>query len=300
MEAIENETAYDGKKQELLKVGVHVLPKFPKDTTDRNRTAPFAFTGNKFEFRMLGSSDSVAEPNVVLNTAAAESLKQFADELEVADDFESALHNLIKRTIKEHKRIIFNGNCYDEAWVKEAERRGLCNFVSTPDALPHLVDNKNIELYAAHKIFTEAELNSRLEIMLENYCKILNIEALTMIDMAQKEILPAVSEYLLMLTRISSEVSKEFRTLKKQTFEYKTASSLISLKNKAQLKLEKLRTVSEKASQIEDTAERAVYYKNSVLPIMDSLRSYCDRMENLTADSYWPMPTYGDLLFGVK
>ena len=229
LEAIENDTAYGGKQQELLKVGVHVLPKFPKDTTDRNRTAPFAFTGNKFEFRMLGSSDSVAEPNVVLNTAAAEALKQFADELEVAEDFETALHDLIKKTIKAHKRIIFNGNCYDEAWVEEAERRGLYNLVSTPDALVHLVDSKNIELYAAHKICTETELNSRLEIMLENYCKILNIEALTMVDMAGKEILPAVSQYLHFLANTVLDISKAFRIDARSDFEGKTARELIAL-----------------------------------------------------------------------
>ena len=300
LEAIENDTAYGGKQQELLKVGVHVLPKFPKDTTDRNRTAPFAFTGNKFEFRMLGSSDSVAEPNVVLNTAAAEALKQFADELEVAEDFETALHDLIKRTIKAHKRIIFNGNCYDEAWVAEAERRGLYNLVSTPDALVHLVDAKNIELYAAHKIFTETELNSRLEIMLENYCKILNIEALTMVDMAGKEILPAVSQYLHFLANTVLDISKAFRIDARSDFEGKTARELIALKEKAYSRLNKLKKVTLKASEIENTAERAKFYKEIVIPVMNSLRSSCDKMESLTAADYWPMPTYGDLLFGVR
>ena len=299
LEAIENDTPYGGKQQELLKVGVHVLPKFPKDTTDRNRTSPFAFTGNKFEFRMLGSSDSVAEPNVVLNTATAESLRQFADELEAAEDFETALHDLIRKTIKAHKRIIFNGNCYDSAWVEEAERRGLSNLVSTPDALPHLVDKKNVELYATHKIFTEAELNSRLEIMLENYCKILTIEARTMIDMAQKDILPAVNDYLLSLANITLKTSKAFSVDTRGSFEYKTAESLISLKAEAYSSLRKLKEVTLEASRIENTAARANYYKDKVIPVMDELRFSCDKMETLTASEYWPIPTYGDLLFGV-
>ncbi|MBO7217465.1 MAG: glutamine synthetase III, partial [Clostridia bacterium] len=200
LEAIENDTAYDGREETLMKVGVHVLPKFPKDTTDRNRTSPFAFTGNKFEFRMLGSSASVSEPNVVLNTAVAESLRQFADVLENADDLETTLHDLIKKVIREHKRIIFNGNAYDSSWEDEAKRRGLLNLKSTPECLPYLLKEKNIALFETHKVYSETELKSRYEILLDNYSKVINIEALTMIDMVHRDILPAASRFVKELT----------------------------------------------------------------------------------------------------
>ena len=195
LKAIENDEPYGGKEKEILKIGVHTLPKFPKDTTDRNRTSPFAFTGNKFEFRMLGSSSSVSCTNVVLNTAVAEELKQFADELEGAANFEEALHELIKKTVTDHKRIIFNGNGYDDAWIAEAEKRGLLNLRSTPECLPYSLHEKNMKLFISHKVYSETEMRARYEILSENYCKIINIEALTMIDMAKKDILPAVSKY---------------------------------------------------------------------------------------------------------
>ena len=299
LEAIEKDEPYGAKEKELLKVGVHVLPKFPKDTTDRNRTAPFAFTGNKFEFRMLGSSDSVAEPNVVLNTAAAEALRQFADELEAAENFEEALHDLIQRTVKAHKKIIFNGNCYDEAWVDEAEKRGLLNLKTTPDALSHLLDKKNIELYATHKIYTEAELKSRLEILLENYCKIVNIEALTMADMMRKDILPAVSEYI---STISNGLlaRSEFDFGKFTSFEKETATVLSALSESAYQKLKKLEKLTLEASKEENSAEKAAIYKDKVIVMMEELRADADRMETLTAADYWPFPTYGELLFGVR
>ena len=193
LDAIETEKPYNATEKTVMRLGVHVLPKFTRDTTDRNRTSPFAFTGNKFEFRMLGSSNSIADANVMLNAAVAESLRQYADVLEIADDFESALHEVIKNTVKEHKRIIFNGNGYDDAWIKEAtEKRGLSNLRTTPDAAKALLEKKNIDMLTLHKIFTPAEIEARYETTLENYCKAVNIEALTMVDMGRKEILPAV------------------------------------------------------------------------------------------------------------
>ena len=196
LDAIENDTPYNAAEKTVMKLGVHVLPRFTRDTTDRNRTSPFAFTGNKFEFRMLGSSNSIACANIMLNASVAESLKIYADRLEAADDFETALHDMIKKTIKDHKRIIFNGNGYDDAWIKEAtEERGLLNLRTTPDALPTILDKKNVDMLTSHRIFSEAEIRSRYEITLDNYCKTVNIEALTMVDMAKKEILPAVVAY---------------------------------------------------------------------------------------------------------
>ena len=205
LDAIESDTAYDAKEKELLKIGVHVLPKFPKDTTDRNRTSPFAFTGNKFEFRMLGSSASISDVNVVLNTAVAESLRQYADILESAADFETTLHDLIRDTIAKHKHIIFNGNGYDTGWLEEAKKRGLLNLKSTPDCVPYLIAKKNVSLFTSHKIYSEAELHARYEIMLENYCKVLRIEALTMLDMVSTDILPAVSDYTATLMKTGAE-----------------------------------------------------------------------------------------------
>ena len=298
LEAIKKDEPYGGKEKETLKVGVHVLPKFPKDTTDRNRTAPLAFTGNKFEFRMLGSSDSVSEPNVVLNTAVAESLRLFADELEAAEDFETALHGLIRKTVKQHDRIIFNGNCYDEAWVKEAAARGLSNLETTPDALPHLLDEKNVKLFTTHKIYTENELKSRLEILLENYCHILSIEAKTMADMARKDILPAVSRYVVDLAEavsVGNIIGEDLR----ESFEAVTAKELTALKATAFGELTLLEKATAKAKDIENSADRAVYYKNSVIPVMEALRKTVDTMETLTCEDYWPMPNYGELLFGV-
>lgn len=247
---------------------------------------------------MLGSSDSVAEPNVVLNTAAAEALCQFADELEGAEDFETALHDLIQKTIRRHKRIIWGGNCYDESWEVEAEKRGLLNLKTTPDALARLLDEKNVTLFAKHKIYTETELHSRLEILLENYCKIVNIEARTMVDMARKEILPAVSEYVTTLgdaVAAGNILEEDMR----ESFEMLTAKELIALKAKAFEKIKELEKDIKTALAIEHTAERALYYKSEVLSVMADLRCAVDKLETLTAEEFWPMPTYGDLLFGV-
>jgi len=298
LDCIESDRPYGAKEKENLKVGVHVLPKFPKDTTDRNRTAPFAFTGNKFEFRMLGSSDSVAEPNVVLNTAAADALSRFADELEAAEDFETALHDLIQNTIRKHKKIIWGGNCYDENWAKEAEKRGLLNLKTTPDCLPLLLAPKNVELFARHKVYTETELKSRLEIMLENYCKIVNIEALTMIDMARKDILPAVSDYI---TTLSDAVSagNVLELDMRDSFEFKTARELSALKAEAFRSLTALEKATSEAAKIANYADRSIFYKENILTVMEELRASVDKMETLTAADFWPMPTYGDLLFGV-
>ena len=231
LDAIEADAAYDAKEQVQMKIGVHVLPRFPKDTTDRNRTSPFAFTGNKFEFRMLGSSASISDANVVTNTAVAEALKQYADALEAAPDFAAALHDLIRDTIKKHKRIIFNGNGYDDAWVAEAERRGLSNLRTTPDALKHFLDEKNVALFTSHRVLTEAEMKARHEIMLESYCKIINIEALTMLDMAKKDILPAVTAYAGELASAAAAKRGVFAAVD-CTFEEQTVTALSGLSEK--------------------------------------------------------------------
>ena len=298
LEALEKDIPYDTKEKELLRVGVHTMPKFPKDTTDRNRTSPFAFTGNKFEFRMLGSSASVSDPNIMLNTAVAEILKQFADELENSTDFENDLHTLIKRVITQHKRIIFNGNGYDDAWLAEAKKRGLLNLAKTPDALPYFVAEKNVELFTSHKVYTEREMHSRLEILLQSYCNLIDIEAKTMVDMARKEILPAVSRYAQQLSAtvlskksVCAELdcSYEADTLTK-------ISDLTADAYKQALSLEKALTVTKK---IDGVAKLSVYYRDKVIPIMEKLRKAADELEGLVAADFWPMPTYGDLLFGI-
>ena len=300
LEAIEHDEGYDAKEKTIMRVGVHVLPKFQKDTTDRNRTSPFAFTGNKFEFRALGSTASVSGPNVVINTAVAESLKQFADELEGADNFDYALHELIKRTIKEHKRIIFSGNGYDGEWVEEAEKRGLLNLRTTPDCLPYYVNEKNIRLFTSHKVFTEAEIRARYEIHLETYAKTLNIEARTMLDMAKKDILPAASEFA---KTLSDAVIAKKAAVKdiKCTYEeeqIKKLSELTDSMYKAVKMLEESLCDTKKYS--EDAQKLADYYKDSVISRMNDVRSYADQIEIMTDRKYWPYPSYADLLFGVR
>ena len=297
LEAIENNTDYDAKEKVLMRVGVHILPKFNRDTTDRNRTSPFAFTGNKFEFRMLGSSASIATCNVVLNTAVAESLKQFADRLEGADDFNDELNKLICETIRKHKRIIFNGNGYDDAWIAEAEKRGLLNLRTTPDCLPYYIEPKNIELFASHKVFSETEIRARYEIMLENYSKLMNIEALTMLDMAKKEIFPAVSLYSRELADTASAKKEFVRDCTYEEETLKIISSLASDAYKAMTKLEKVYTNAEAKA---DAKEKADYYRDEVISAMELLRSYVDELETVTSADYWPYPSYGELLFGVR
>ncbi|MBE6796668.1 MAG: glutamine synthetase type III [Ruminococcaceae bacterium] len=299
LEAIENDEAYGAKEKELLKVGVHVLPRFPKDTTDRNRTSPLAFTGNKFEFRMLGSSASVAGPNTTLNTAVAEVLSGFADELEGADDFESALHSLIKRVIRDHKRIIFNGNGYDDAWVKEAQERGLLNLVSTPDCLPYMLHQKNVELYTKHKVYSEAEIKAHYEIKNEKYCKLLNIEVLTMIDMTKKDILPCVSRQIHELadTLLSKKAISESID---GSYEETLITKLSTLCASAFDDVRKLEECSKIVKSIVESDAAAFYYKLNIIPVMEDLREAVDEMETLCPSDKWCYPSYGDLLFSVK
>ncbi len=299
LESIERDEDYDNKEKEMLKVGVHVLPRFPKDTTDRNRTSPLAFTGNKFEFRMLGSSASVAGPNTTLNTAVAEVLKGFADTLEGSTDFENDLHQLIKGVIKNHKRIIFNGNGYDDAWVKEAEGRGLLNLKTTPDALPYMLHDKNVKLYTAHKVYSEAEIKAHYEIKNEKYCKYLNIEVLTMIDMAKKDILPCVSRNIHELA--DTLIAK--RTIGDcidTTYEETLVKKLSSLSSVAFGKVAELEELSAEVKTIEESDAKAMFYKNRIIPVMADLRAAVDEMETLCSSEHWCYPSYGDLLFSVK
>ena len=300
LDAIETDTPYSGTEKTVLKLGVHVLPKFTRDTTDRNRTSPFAFTGNKFEFRMVGSSDSIACANIMLNAAMAETLKEFADRLEGVSDFESALHDLIKEAIKAHKRIIFNGNGYDDAWIKEAtEKRGLLNLRTTPDALSTVLEKKNVEMLTSLKIFSEAEIHSRYEICLENYCKTVNIEGLTMVDMARKEILPAVEAYL---GNLSGTVAAKTAAVPGLACKYEKdlISKLSKLADEISDAASSLDTTLIRLKAIPDVTDAAYVIRDVVLQKMAELRVVCDEAESITADKYWPFPTYGDLLFGVR
>ena len=299
LDAIETDTPYGSKEKELIKVGVHVLPKFPKDTTDRNRTSPFAFTGNKFEFRMPGSSASISGVNVVLNTAVAESLRQYADILETADDFEAALHDLIKDVIHKHKRIIFNGNGYDESWVKEAEKRGLLNLRSTPDCVPYYLSEKNVELFTRHKVYTETELHARYEIKLDNYSKVLHIEAQTMLDMVWKDILPAASAYTKELAETVTS-KKAIGAGIDTSYEEKLAGHVSVLLASATKKAEALEYALMGVKDITDTLALARYYRDTIFAAMNELRIIVDEMETHCAAKYWPYPSYGDILFSVK
>ena len=299
LEAVETGKPYGAKEKEILRIGVHTLPKFPKDTTDRNRTSPFAFTGNKFEFRMLGSSASISCANTVLNTSVAEELKQFADELEGKENFENALHELIKRTIKEHKRIIFNGDGYDESWVKEAEKRGLLNLKTTPDALKHLLDKKNVDLFTSHGVYTTTELEARHEVLLENYVKIVNIEALTMLDMAHKDILPAMSAYSKELADAALDKKKLSEDID-TTYETETVKALGNLLGSTYSNVKKLESDLYTAKSITSSVELADYYKDFILADMSALRASADEMETMASSEKWPYPSYGDLLFGVR
>ena len=299
LDAIEKDAPYAGAEKKQLKLGVDVLPKFPRDSTDRNRTSPFAFTGNKFEFRMVGSSDSIACPNMMLNAAVADALMQFADVLEKADDFNSCLHDLIKNTIIAHKRIIFNGNGYDDAWIKEAtEKRGLLNLRTTPDALQKLLDEKNIRMLLGQGVFAESELRSRYEIQLENYVRTVRIEALTMADMARREIQPAVMAF-------SADAAKGI-TAKKAIdesiacrYESKLVKRLGVLSDCIDTSTDELEEAVTVLDSLENVTFQALHIRDIIIPKMAELRAACDEAETLTASSYWPFPTYGDLLFGV-
>jgi glutamine synthetase len=300
LEAIENDTPYEGTEKSLLRLGVHTLPKLPKDTTDRNRTSPMAFTGNKFEFRMLGSSSSVSNTNIMFNTAVAESLRLYADELETAEDFRTALHALIRRTVKAHKRIIFNGNGYNDEWIREAtEDRGLLNLRTTPDCVPYLLHEKNVALFAQHKVFNETELISRAAVMLEDYSKKLNIEGLTMIEMTRRDILPAIESFA--KDTANSALSKrqllpDLDCAYEENLVYKLSELCAGIdENCAELEAE-----LDSAKEVGDVTARAEYFRDNVIPVMEHLRELCDEAEEVTSTKYWPFPTYGELLFGIR
>lgn len=296
LDALETGKMIDENQDQEFVIGVEALPNFPKDTTDRNRTSPFAFTGNKFEFRALGSADSIACTNMIINTSVAHVLKEFADKLEGSKHFKKDLNKLLIETIKENKQIIFNGNGYDEAWVEEAARRGLPNLVSTVDAIPHYTDDKNVEIFEEFKVLTRTEIQSRQDILLENYSKIINIEALTMVDMARKQIIPAGIEFTKMLAE--AMVAKEQVGIN-CTAEKKLASKASSLTNSI---LEATDMLDDKLLEVKNCAEgepTARYYRDVVFAAMQELRAVVDELETITPDKMWPFPTYADLLFKV-
>ncbi len=296
--ALEREETYKGSGRKVMKLGVDSLPVIPKDTTDRNRTSPFAFTGNKFEFRMVGSSFSLAGPNITINAIVADTLRQFADELEKAPDFTAALHALVVRTIRENKRIIFNGNNYSPEWTEEAAKRGLCNLKNAAEALPHFADEKNIALFERMKVFTAREVVTRTEIMLENYSKVLSIEGLTMLEMARRDIFPAVSGYIRTLAKTAGAVKDTFGAA--CPAEEKTAKELLLLNDKIAAKADELEERLSSAAAIDETGAQALFFAEKVLPVMQELRSAADRAESLTDERAWPFPTYGRLLFSVN
>ena len=296
LESIVNDTVFDQDRQSI-QIGVHTIPSFPKDNTDRNRTSPFAFTGNKFEFRMPGSSASISTPNTILNTVIAQELKEFADELEKAEDLNTAIHSLIIKTLNEHQRIIFNGNGYDESWIKEAERRGLSNYASTPEALSHYLDEKNVEVLTKNNVLSESELHSRYEIYLEKYYKTINIEALCMVDMLKKDIIPAVSafEKELLSTLISY---KETGLYSEDLYETGLIRRIDSLKKGLSETIIKTEESLEKVPG-SSALQKAFYYHDVMIPMMDQMRSAADELEKITDRQFWPFPTYLELLFGV-
>ena len=300
LEAIETGAPYKGVEKTQMKLGADVLPKFNRDTTDRNRTSPFAFTGNKFEFRMVGSSDSIACANIMLNSAVAQTLKIYADRLEGAEDFENALHEMIRKTIKDHKHIIFNGNGYDENWIKEAtEKRGLLNYRTTADCMPHLLDRKNVDMLTSQGVYTEAELKSRCEIMLDNYCKTIVIEANTMEDMAKTQILPAIEAYSADLAR-NAAAKKALDSALACSYETGVVRRLSVLADRIADKAEELGSALLSLGDAEDIEAESVMIRDTVLKLMGELRLACDEAETLTAKSCWPFPSYGDLLFSVR
>ena len=300
LDAIESDAPYAGTRKTTMKLGVDVLPRFARDTTDRNRTSPFAFTGNKFEFRMLGSSNSISCANIMLNAAVAEALKIYADRLEGAENFETALHEMIKKTIKDHKRILFNGNGYDDAWIREAtEKRGLSNYPTTPDAIPHILDEKNVAMLTSHKIFSVAEIKSRYEITLENYCKAVVIEANTMVDMVRKQILPAVESYISSLAGTAA-AKKQIAPDVGCGYETKLITKLSYLTDQMVDQADDLELALAKLKDIADVGEESCSIRDNVLGCMAKLRAAADEAETLTAEKFWPFPTYGALLFSVR
>ena len=296
LDALETGEMIKTDANEEFVIGVEALPNFPKDTTDRNRTSPFAFTGNKFEFRSLGSSETIACTNCILNTIVANSLKEFADRLEGASDFSAELNKLLVETIKKHKRIIFNGNGYDASWVEEAARRGLPNYVSTVDAVPHYTDEKNVKMFEMFKVYTRTELESRTEIILENYSKVINIEALTMLDMAKKQILPAGLEFA---KELCDSVNSKKSAGVSADLEKKMADKVSALNAGISDAIDDLNSKLIGAGDAGDAEATARYYRNSVFSAMQSLRAVADELETITPESIWPFPTYGDLMFRV-
>ena len=299
LDSIENGTPYESGEKVQFKVGVHVLPRFPKDTSDRNRTSPFAFTGNKFEFRMVGSSQSISEANIILNTAVADVLRRYADELEGAADFDGALHELIRRSIREHRRIIFNGNGYEEAWVREAARRGLCNYRSTPDCVPHLLDAKNVELFRRNRVFSETELRARCEIVLDHYAKEVRIEALTLLDMLRKDVLPTMSRFTGALAAAAHEKKK---LCGESACRYeKTAAAELSAR--AAKLWDGAETLEKAVRRIDDgrlsTASAVEICRGEILPEMETLRELSDGAELIMDRAAWPYPSYGEILTSV-
>ena len=299
LSALDKEEQYTGAGRKVMMLGVDSLPVIPKDTTDRNRTSPFAFTGNKFEFRMVGSSFSLAGPNIVINTIVADTLRQFAEELEKASDFNAALHALVVRTIRENKRIIFNGNNYSPEWTEEAAKRGLCNLKNAAEALPYFASEKNIALFERMKVFTAREVTTRTEIMLENYSKVITIEGLTMLNMARRDIFPAVSGYVKTLAATAAEIKAALPGAEAPA-EEETARELLSLNTTIAAKSKELESLISEGQAVSETKAQAAFFAEKVLPVMDELRSAADKAEVLTDSSVWPFPTYGDLLFSVN
>ena len=299
LDAIETDSPYAGTEKRPMKLGVDILPPFTRDTTDRNRTSPFAFTGNKFEFRMVGSSDSIACPNIMLNAAVADSLRQFADDLEKAEDFDARLHELIRETIIAHKRIIFNGNGYEEAWIREAtEVRGLSNLRTTPDALPRLLDKKNMDMLTESGVFSESELRSRYETQLENYVHTVHIEACTMADMVWKEILPAIAAYSGALA--SGKASKKTTDPAQPCgYETRVIGKLSALADQIAEAADLLENEICEMEGLSEEIYQAAYARDRLLPSMAEVRKFCDEAEKRTSAAYWPFPTYGELLFSI-
>ena len=297
VDAIMTDKPYAKGTKETIKLGVNTIPKLPKDTTDRNRTSPFAFTGNKFELRSLGSSDSISCCNTVLNTAVAEVLDEFATQLEKAKAFEAALHKLVQKTFKDHKRIIFNGDGYDESWVKEAKKRGLSNLKTTPDALAHLLDKKNVDLFKKHNVFSEVELQARHEVRLENYSKIIHIEALTMLDMANKDILPAMSKFT---AELADAIAKKSAAKISAGYEKGTLKEVADHLDAMYKAVKKLEADEVKGNDITDVVELADFCRDVIIPDMEEVRAHSDAMEMVADSKVWPYPSYGKLLFGVR
>ncbi len=298
LEAIETGSAYEDRQKLQMEIGATVLPHFPKDTTDRNRTSPFAFTGNKFEFRMLGSTFSIAGSNIVLNTVVAEVLREFADSLEKADDFKSALTTLIQKTISEHKRIIFNGNNYSEEWVHEAKRRGLSNLKTTVEALPAFVSQKSVDVFQRHHVFSETEIHSRYEILLEGYCKTLHIEALTMTDIAKKDIISACISYQNELAQLIN--NKKACGQYDCTLEEHLLGKISKLSSCLLKKLDALEAATLQTKSLSDALDLARFYRDKVFMAMSELRLIVDELETLISKKHWPLPTYADMLYSVN